>query len=482
MSRDRISSAGRLAALLVWTTLSLAAAGDESPAIETQSASSWWRLVTFQDYNTWVPLVATALIGLSAGVVGTFLVLRGRALVGDVVGHAALPGIVLGFLAADLFGGSGGRSIPLLLGGALLTGLLGAGCVLLIDRYSKIKSDAALAIVLSLFYGGGTVLLSVAQRLDSGSQAGLKNYLSGKTASLVAGDVWLSGVLAVVLLGVTLLLFKEWTLLCFDDGFGATQGYPSGWLDTLLIGLAAVISVLGMQSVGLVLVVGLLIIPPAAARFWTDDIRWMTLGSGLIGAASGGLGVAASSLAPRIATGPTVVLTGSLVFIVSLCCGRRRGLVWRALEQRRFRRQILRQDLLRAGFESVEEQLGKTPSAAELSKVNLCLDGLRAEMGCEPAVARSVAEAAAREGLLREVGDDCWRLTPSGAEAAAAITRNHRLWELYLMEYADVAPALVHRHADAIEHVLEPRMVAELEQLLDQRGIAAPSSGEATQH
>jgi manganese/zinc/iron transport system permease protein len=433
------------------------------------------RLVTFQDYNTWIPLIATALLGLAAGVIGTFLVLRGRALVGDVVGHAALPGIVLAFLLRHIVWGGDGRSIPLLLTGALLTGLAGAGCILLIDRFSKARSDAALAIVLSLFYGGGAVLLSITQRLDSGSQAGLKTYLSGKTASLVAADVWLSAGLAIVLLVAALLMFKEWTLLCFDDGFGATQGYPSTWLDALLIGLAAMISVLGMQSVGLVLVVGLLIIPPAAARFWTDDIRRMTWSSGLVGAGSGAVGVALSSLGPRIATGPAVILVATGVFGLSLLVGAQRGFVWRWLDQRELRQRTIRQDLLRAAFEGVEDALGRLPTEAELTSVDLTVTQFRREIAGPESTVRSALAQSARNGLFT-ARNDHWRLTTSGAREAAVTTRNHRLWELYLIEYADIAPAHVHRHADAIEHVLDRSIVAELERLLGERVVHFPIS------
>jgi manganese/zinc/iron transport system permease protein len=431
------------------------------------------RLVSLQDYNTWAPLLATALLGVSAGVVGTLVVLRGRALVGDVVGHAALPGIVLAFLIQVLAGGTG-RWVPALLAGALVTGLAGAVATMAIDRYSRARADAALAIVLSLFYGGGTVLLSVAQRTDSASQAGLKNYLSGQTASLVASDVWLSAGLAAVVISISLLLFKEWTLLCFDEAFLTTQGYPSGRLDALLIGVAAVVSVLGMQSVGLVLVVGLLIIPPAAARFWTDDIRWMAGGAAAIGAASGALGVAASSLAPRVAAGPTIILVSAAMFAVSLCCGRRRGLLWRWFDQRRMRIETARQDLLRAMYEVIETASGGVPDAAELTRRPVPISELAIATPGGPAAARRAAESAVQAGLLQLDPGPAWRLTPAGAQAASRTTRNHRLWELYLLEYADVAPAHVHRHADAIEHVLEPGMVAELERLLAARSVPLP--------
>lgn len=440
-----------------------------------------YRLVTFQDYNTWMPLLAVSLLGVSAGVIGVFLVLRGRALVGDVVGHAALPGVVIAFFVQELLSTGAGRNVGGLLMGALLSGLAGAGCVLLIDRYSRIKADAALAIVLSLFYGGGTALLTMVQRLSSGGQAGLKSYLSGKSASLVASDVWLSGLMAVLLLGVTLLLFKNWVLLCFDEAYAAAQGQPVGWLDALLITLAAMISVLGMQSVGLVLVVGLLIIPPAAARFWTDDVRWMAIGSGIIGGLSGALGVAISSLGPRIATGPTIILCSSAIFLLSVFAGARRGVWWQWRMQRQLQQEIQRQDLQRACYEAIEAECGRIPTFDELTTRTVALATLQHELAIEPARLRRLIEVAMAESWLVPAGDAAWRLTRTGAELAARTTRNHRLWEQYLLAYADVAPGQVHRYADTIEHVLDAALVAELEQLLAGQARGLPQIGAKSQ-
>jgi manganese/zinc/iron transport system permease protein len=429
-------------------------------------------LATFRDYNTWTPLAATALLGFSAGVVGVFMVLRRRALIGDVVGHSALPGILAAFLLLEYLAPGSGKSTPALLAGAFVSGILGAICVTLIDRYSRIKSDAALAIVLSIFYGGGVVLLSVAQKLDSGSQAGLKSYLSGKTASLVASDVGMTAGIAAVLLLLTLLLFKEWTLLCFDEEYAAALGRPVVLLDTLLIGLVAVVAIIGMKSVGLILVVALLIIPAVAARFWTDDIRWMAAISGGIGGFSGAAGVAVSSLGSRIAAGPTIVLIGSGVFLLSLFLGRRRGVLWRAVEHHRLKVRVGRQDLLRACYEVVEEQSDGPLIAARLTEIDITLSALLAGRADQPETVRKLARKAERDGLLSWREPDVWRLTPRGATDAARTTRNHRLWELYLIQYADVAPSHVHRDADAIEHVLDPAMIAELEALLGESEAA----------
>ncbi|MEZ6068318.1 MAG: iron chelate uptake ABC transporter family permease subunit [Planctomycetaceae bacterium] len=282
-----------------------------------------WRLVTLQDYNTWVPLLATGLLGLAAGVVGVFMVLRRRALVGDVVGHAALPGIVIAFLLMERFAPGSGRYVPGLLFGTRNrpggSGLCTADRPLLARPVRR-----ALAIVLSLFYGGGTVLLSIAQQMDGAGPAGLRDYLYGRTAALVGVDIAISSVMAIVVSAVVVLLHRNLAVLCFDEGFAASIGLPVRSLDVLLLTLAACVAIVGMKTVGLVLVVALLIIPAAAARFWTDDIRRMTLIAGLIGGGSGIAGVAASSLASRIAAGPTVVLMGTFVFVLSLLFGARR--------------------------------------------------------------------------------------------------------------------------------------------------------------
>jgi manganese/zinc/iron transport system permease protein len=444
--------------------LSAAAAAQEPTFLDRLA-----RLASFQDYNIWVPLLATAILGASAGVVGVFTVLRGRALIGDVVGHSALPGILVAFFVLESTAPGSGRSTPALMLGALASGILGAGCVLLIDRFSRIKADAALAIVLSIFYGGGAVLLSAAQRIGAGSQVGLRDYLSGKTASLVETDVWISSGVAVVLLGLTLLLFKEWALLCFDDQFASVIGRPVLLLDGLLIGLVAVVAIIGMKSVGLVLVVALLLIPASSARFWTDDVRWMAALAGAIGAASGAGGVAASALGPRLAAGPTIVLTGAAMFVFSLFLGRRRGVAWRWIEHWRLQRRIGRQDLMRACFEEAETRLGQTPDEAQLQTQRFTTAGLLERHRVGEKRLRLLIRSAVREELLAPSENNAWRLTPAGASAAARTARNHRLWELYLVRYADIAPSHVHHDADMIEHVLDPEIIEELERLVGGR-------------
>ena len=278
-------------------------------------------------YTLRIVLLGSTLLCASAGLIGAFMMLRRRSLISDVVGHSALPGLAIAFLLGEAAAQGSGQNPVRLLIGATLSGLLGAVTVLLIDRTSRLKADAALAIVLSVFYGLGAALFTVIQAVPTGNAAGLSTYLSGKTASLMAADVALFAIVGGVLLAAALLLFKELTLLCFDADFAAAQGWPVRSLDVLLTGLVVGVTILGMQSVGLILVVATLVIPPTAARFWTDDMRVLAALSGAIGAASAIGGVLISANVENIASGPVIVLTAAAIFAVSVLFGRRRGVL-----------------------------------------------------------------------------------------------------------------------------------------------------------
>ena len=222
-------------------TICVLACSDVVIAADRDFGQQVINVLTLRDYNTRVVLFGTTLLGISGGVVGVFMLLRKQSLVGDVVGHSALPGIALAFILVEATSPGEGKHLPTLLIGAFIAGTLGAVSVMVIDRFSLIKADAAMAIVLSLFYGAGTALLTVVQRLPTASAAGLKDFLAGKTASLVASDVWLFSYATILVILVTTLLFKELCLLCFDDDFAAAIG---------LEGLLARFSADGTRGVG----------------------------------------------------------------------------------------------------------------------------------------------------------------------------------------------------------------------------------------
>jgi len=225
-----------------------------------ESSEAIWRTVLLLDYNTRLVVLATALLGLASGLIGTFLLLRKRSLMGDTLAHATLPGLSLAFLLFVTFGGSG-KSLPVLLLGALAGGGLGALGVLWIRKYTRLKDDAAMGIVLSVFFSAGVVLLSMIQKIPGASAAGLESFLYGSVASMVLTDLYVLMGAAIFATALALLCHKEFRLLCFDEHFALSQGWPVRRLDAALLGIVTLITVAGLQAVGLILMIAFLIIP-----------------------------------------------------------------------------------------------------------------------------------------------------------------------------------------------------------------------------
>ena len=431
---------------------------------------SWeqvWRVLTLSDFNTRVVVLGVAMLGMAAGIIGTFTLLRKRALVSDAVSHATLPGIAVAWLVMVGLGGSG-KWFPGLLLGAAAGGLAAVAAVLVVRSVLRLHEDAALGIVLSVSFGIGIALLGLIQQMRRGSAAGLDSFIYGKTASMLVADAMLIGVTSLLLVAVAVLLFKELNLLCFDAPYAASQGLPVALLDAVMLGLVVAVTVIGLQAVGLILIVALLITPAAAARFWTYDLRVMTILAALIGAAGGFIGAGLSALVPRLPAGAVIVVTIAAGFAVSALFGSRRGLLRLVIERHRGDRRIRREHLLRAVFEQVEGRLGATPGRAALEAGAVSRSHLASHRGWTRQELAAALRIGQREGWLQPAGEaQVVRLTPAGAAQALRIVRNHRLWELYLIRYADVATSRVDRGADRIEHVLEPELVAELEAQLE---------------
>ncbi|GHB90518.1 iron chelate uptake ABC transporter family permease subunit [Cerasicoccus arenae] len=423
-----------------------------------------WRVLTLQDYNTRLVVMSTMILGLASGLVGCFLLLRKRSLMGDALSHATLPGIGLAFIVMASMGGTGKHLVGLLVG-ATVTGVIGVIMVLVVRNTSRIKDDAAMGIVLSVFFGLGMVVLSMVLSMPSGHAAGLESFIYGKTASMIMQDfLLLSGVAAIALL-CSLLLLKEFTLLCFDEGFGRSQGWPIHGLDIILLGLVALVTVVGLQAVGLILIIAFLITPAAAARFWTNDLRNMLILSALIGGVSGWCGASISALLPRLPAGAVIVLVAAAFFVFSLFFGKTRGVVRTRLAMYRLKRKVGRQHLLRAVYEIQEAacaETGKPPANIAIPFRDLLL-----HRSWSPAHVRQDLRRAKNEDHIDQFDGQSLRLSESGFGEAARITRNHRLWEIFLITHADIAASHVDRDADSVEHVLSPDMVRELEQRLD---------------
>ncbi|WP_372886667.1 metal ABC transporter permease, partial [Shimia sp.] len=306
----------------------------------------WDALFLQLGYNATLVTIGACFLGISAGVTGTFLFLRKRALVSDAISHATLPGVALAFMVMVALGGDG-RNLIGLLAGSAFSAAIGLICVSWLVRRTRLAEDAAIGAVLSVFFGFGIVLLTVIQTMSSGRQAGLEGFLLGSTAGMLWNDAAVIVIGGALTLAVVLTWRRPMGLVAFDPEFAAANGLNVARIDLLIMLLAMAVTVVGLKIVGLILIVALLIIPPVTARFWTDRTDRLTLISGLVGGVSGFFGAALSAAAPGLPTGPIIVLVGFALFAVSLFLAPNRGVLAALLRHLRFQRRVhMRQGLL----------------------------------------------------------------------------------------------------------------------------------------
>ena len=279
----------------------------------------------FSDYTLRTVAIGTAILGIVSGALGSYAVLRKQSLVGDAISHAALPGICLAFLITD------SKTPLVMIVGASLAGWLGILMVTAIVRNTRIKEDAALGIILAVFFGVGIVLLTLIQKMPNANQAGLDKFLFGQAAALLERDIKTMGVISIMVMSLTLLFWKEFKLLCFDPTFGASLGFPMKILDILLMTLIVIAIVIGLQAVGVVLMSAMVVAPASAARQWTNRLAIMVCLAAFFGAIAGVTGAIISSTTTRIPTGPMIVVCASVIFLFSLAFAPNRGLVWQSL-------------------------------------------------------------------------------------------------------------------------------------------------------
>jgi manganese/zinc/iron transport system permease protein len=277
-------------------------------------------------FNTSVVMLGSAALGCAAGAAGTFAMLRGRTLVSDAVAHATLPGIAAAFMVAALLGRQP-REAAWLMGGAGIAAFASLAAIEWLGRKPKVGPDTATAAVLACGFGLGLALMSVVQTLSIGRQAGLEQLLFGSAAGMLPGEAYAMAALAMLVLLVIAAVLKELSAVAFDPDFALTAGLPVARLDALVALVCAIVVVAALPIAGFVLAIALVVIPPAAARFWTDRAGMVVAIAAGIGAVSAFSGAALSAVVADTPTGPAIVLVAAVIFVASLLFGRARGLV-----------------------------------------------------------------------------------------------------------------------------------------------------------
>ncbi|WP_374700056.1 metal ABC transporter permease [Fusibacter sp. 3D3] len=277
------------------------------------------------DYTLRLVSLGAALLGIISGVIGSFAVLKKQGLLGDAISHASLPGIAIMFIILQ------NKNTALFMLGALMAGLLATGLITGICRFTRIKYDSAMALVLSVFFGVGLVLMTYIQKIPNANQAGIDKFIFGQASTLLKRDVYFILIVGVVLLALVVLFWKEFKIFSFDPDYAHSLGFSTQKLSMLLSSMIVISVIIGLQTVGVILMSAMLVAPGVAARQWTDRLSVMVVLAGTFGAFSGVVGTLISSSVVKMPTGPAIVLIISVIVVISILMSPKRGLVWRYL-------------------------------------------------------------------------------------------------------------------------------------------------------
>jgi manganese/zinc/iron transport system permease protein len=361
------------------------------------------------DYTLRTVATGVVILGIVSGAFGAFALLRRQSLLGDAMSHAALPGVVLAFML------TGQKSPLILVLGALAAGTSAVLLLLTLTRYTRVKEDSSLGIILSVFFGFGLLLLTWLQRDPNARQAGLNTFLFGQAATLLRRDVIVMAIFGGTALLLMTLFWKEFKLLSFDREFGASLGFPMNWLDAILTFLLVVAIVIGLQTVGVILMSAVVVAPAASARQWTNRLGAMVVLAAAFGALSGLSGAIISSLGSGLSTGPVIVLCASAIALFSLLFAPSRGLVWNWI-QRRYSRRRLQADQILANLYLMAVQHDDPAHPHSVQALAL--------MGPHNGDLEAGLADLAQRGLAQHVDTDRWSLTEAGLRQARDSVHN----------------------------------------------------------
>lgn len=414
------------------------------------------------------PTLGTMLMCLAAAWVGVIVFLRKQSLLGESLSHAAYPGVICGVIIAGISGiDSDQESLiaVLIIFGAVCTSLLGLWMIQHLEQRLKVRSDSALCFVLSAFFGIGITLASEVQFSHTNLYRQVQTYLYGQAATMSDLHILIYGILCGLVLLTIVAYYKEIQVILFDREYAQSLGINAKPIDGLIFLLIVLAVVIGIRSVGVVLMSAMLISPAVAARQFTNRLSYMFVLAGFFGLLCAFLGnyfsVEGGKILSKVypdvrmtlPTGPMIVSVASLLCLISLMIAPKRGLLWRLIRIARFRHRCLCENILKSFWRHGPHK-------------EIFLSDLLHYQSIGSLHMRFILLQLSYNGWITSLSDGSYRLTNEGQIWAAKIVRLHRLWEVYLSDYLGVGAEKVHRNAEEMEHIITPQLERELTLLL----------------
>ena len=405
---------------------------------------------SFQDTNITNVVLGTLLLGFTCGIVGVLVVLNKKTLIVDAVSHSILPGICIGFML------SGVKNPIYLISGGMTTGALSVFLVDWVSKVSRIKKDAAIATILSILFSLGVILLNIIQHSENSNQSGLSDFLFGKAATIIRSDLYVFGTMCVIVLVIIPLFYQHFKIALFDNGFAKTIGLNEKLIQSLISGLIVISTAIGIQTVGIVLMSALIITPGSSAFFWTNNFKKSIIISGVFASISSVLGVFISYLSPNMPTGPWIIVMLSTIAVLSSFLSKK-GILIKRIKSIKNSRKMVSDNVLKI-FYKLGEKENKINGKRSINDIK----------NFHP-IATNELKKGLRilkiKGLILKNGLT-WSLSEKGILEAKRIIRIHRLWELYMERFMQIQSDHVHESAESIEHIMTPKLEAELLKLM----------------
>jgi ABC-type Mn2+/Zn2+ transport system permease subunit/Mn-dependent DtxR family transcriptional regulator len=384
-------------------------------------------------------LLASGLVGILCGVLGCFIVLRNMALIGDALSHAILPGVVAGFMIA-------GHSVLAFFVGSVVAGVIAAVLITWLQRNVRTKDDAAIGIVFSAMFALGIMGISWLTRRE-GVHLDMKDFLFGNVLGIADQDLWLTGLITAYSILCVTMFYRYFFITTFQSVVARTIGISSSTIHYFLMLLLSFAVVASLQSVGVILVVAMLIIPASTAYLLTNKLGKMLVIAAIVGVMSTTIGLLLA-IVFETTPGPAMTLVGAFLYAMAIAFSPNR-----AFRSSQKQRSVKSEDVLKAIAHLHEQK-------------KLTYGSVSQKLGIPQAQVDKALARLTKEGLITKHKDKI-ELTPQGIEKAYQIIRAHRLWESYLVKEMGMDRSQIHANAEDLEHRLPESFLQEIEEHLD---------------
>ncbi len=396
-------------------------------------------LLILQEEWAFRALIASSLVGLMCGVIGSFMVLRNMSLIGDALSHAILPGIFVAFVLV------GYSSVGFFIG-TLLAALISAVGITWIQSNVKTKNDAAIGIIFTFMFSIGVIGISYLNN-QQGVHLDLKDFLFGTILGVSDEDILITTIVTVYVIGSVVILFRYLFITTFQPTIAQTMGISTKLIHYFLMLLLSFAVVAALRTVGIILVVAMLITPSATALLLSNKLKYVVILSGILGLVSAIVGLIAA-IALNTTPGPAMCVVATLFYFIAVFLSPSKGLIFKYLRNRKQDRTIEKEDIIKYLY---KKKLIPADSIAAMT----------AQLGIKTGNIKKHIQVLKRDGLL--LLSDTIQLTAKGKSRGEKLVRAHRLWETYLVDKIGLDDQEIHEEAEKYEHLLTAELLDQLD-------------------